>query len=1111
MNAFIETITSRDEVLRNRPFRTLCAGRNSAELLAAARELEAFRQSSENLYERVRASLFLYALHRFYLSESADFPASGTLPPSGFYDLMERRFEEALACFWKEVNEQGATGALCSALAESYHHLSFDTLSDQVRRSVRSSRGNQWMFRVGHPAEHPLRCRPELQRRASGESLYPVLVERTPVRLDLSHSGWSDIFFLGMDYPEGARVLNISVDLGVYGRDSSTRPPVQAYARVITEPVLRITSLDLGTSKDIRDLGDLFNFGNDYLSLLKAGIIASGFIPPSFEGTDIPLAGILGEVIRPGMGMELVTQVNDIPKGSRLAVSTNLLACVIALLMRATGQTQSLTGSLTEEERRLAASRAILGEWLGASGGGWQDSGGIWPGIKVIRGALAGESDPEHGISKGRLLPEHQILGDQDLHPDITERLAASLVLIHGGMAQNVGPILEMVTEKYLLRSQPEWDARLRMDKIFNGIRSALKTGDIKALGACTTQNWNDPLKTIIPWVSNHFTESIISRARAALGDDFWGFLMLGGMSGGGMCMMVAPERREAFRDIILDIMQSTKEELEEALPFAMNPVVYDFTINNQGTQAALLTGEEALLPMSYHILLTPDLARNCPENLPLQRRIELDCAIAACPEPDKRDQLLRTLVGSLFRVGDALSRSEKNQWDEEAEAIKAQNGFDSIQHEMIRDDLRGGRIGLSRNRLPADTLIEDVQDQDILFLKADARSRQSGEEALRAGTVAVLSLAAGVGSRWTTGAGVIKAINPFIFMAGRHRSFLELHLAKTRESMQRYSCVIPHIVSTSFLTHGPVVKHLEQQKRYQHPGPLYLSPGRSIGQRFVPMVRDLLFLWEETTQESLDEQKQKVRDAVRAALIDWAKAKGEGTDYTDNLPIQRFNPPGHWYEVPNLLLNGVLAQLLQDQPQIKTLLLHNIDTLGADLDATALGMHLLSGNALSFEVTPRRIADRGGGLARVNGRLRLLEGLAQPREEDELRLRFYNTMTTWIDVDALLQQFGLVREDLCRSRDKVAQAVRMMARRMPSYVTIKDVKRRWGRGQEDVYPVAQVEKLWSDMSALPDLSCGYMVVPRFRGQQLKDLNQLDAWANDGSKDWIARLCGLQG
>jgi hypothetical protein len=1023
---------------------------------------------------------------------------------------MERRFEEALACFWRRIDEEGPTGALCSALAESYHHLSFDTLSDQVRRSVRASRGNQWMFRVGHPSEHPLRCRPELQGLEKGEQLYPLLVEKTPVRLDLSHSGWSDIFFLGMDYPEGAQVLNISVDLGVYGRDEDTRPPVQAYVRVLSEPILRLTSIDLNTTKDIHDLGDLFNFGNDYLSLLKAGVIASGFIPPSFEGTDIPLADILSTVIQPGLGLELVTQVNDIPKGSRLAVSTNLLACIIALLMRATGQTQSLTGGLVEEERRLVASRAILGEWLGASGGGWQDSGGVWPGIKVIHGALAGDGDPEYGISKGRLLPEHQILGKEELHPEITERLAESLVLIHGGMAQNVGPILEMVTEKYLLRSQPEWDARLRMDTIFDGIRQALKAGDIEALGACTHQNWSDPLKTIIPWVSNHFTETIIEKAREALGDDFWGFLMLGGMSGGGMCMMVSPERRKEFRDMILRIMHETKKDLEEALPFAMEPVVYDFTINNRGTRAELLSGDQAILPMTYHILHTPELVRNNPEKQPLQRRIELDRAIASCEDRTVRDQLLRALVGCLFRVGDNLTQSEQALWDDEARRIKEENGFDRIQHESIREDLRLGRIGLSRNRLPADTLIEDVSDDEVIFLTEDAEKRAAGEEALGRGAVAVLSLAAGVGSRWTTGAGVIKAINPFIFMAGEHRSFLELHLAKTRQSMARYESVLPHIVSTSFLTHGPIVKHLQQQKHYDHPGPLHLSPGRSIGQRFVPMVRDLLFLWEEMTQESLDEQKQKVRDAVRGALMDWARAQGEGSDYTDNLPVQRFNPPGHWYEVPNLLLNGVLARIISEQPQVETLMLHNIDTLGADLDPVALGSHLLSGQTLTFEVTPRRIVDRGGGLARVNGRLRLLEGLAQPREEDELGLRYYNTMTTWINIDALLALFGLVRKDLSDHPEKIAQAVRTMARRMPSYVTIKDVKRRWGRGQEDVYPVAQVEKLWSDMSALSDLSCGYLVVPRLRGQQLKDLDQLDAWANDGSKAWIAGLCGFE-
>ena len=78
-------------------------------------------------------------------------------------------------------------------------------------------RGNQWMFRMGHPADYPLRLRPELLRTRRRSGLYPILRETTPVRMDLTHSGWSDIFFLGMDFPEGARVLNVSIDLSVRG------------------------------------------------------------------------------------------------------------------------------------------------------------------------------------------------------------------------------------------------------------------------------------------------------------------------------------------------------------------------------------------------------------------------------------------------------------------------------------------------------------------------------------------------------------------------------------------------------------------------------------------------------------------------------------------------------------------------------------------------------------------------------------------------------------------------------------------------------------------------------------------------------------------------------
>ena len=202
----------------------------------------------------------------------------------------------------------------------------------------------------------------------------------------MSHSAWSDIFFLGMDYPDGARVLNISVDLGVRGRDAQPSPPIETYLRVIDEPVFRLASVDLGATANVATIGEMFDFARDYLGLLKAAVIAAGIVPPGLEGCGRPISELLEQLVGPGRGLELVSKINDIPKGSRLAVSTNLLGSLISILMRATGQIESLTGGLKESERRLVAARAILGEWIGGSGGGWQDSGGVWPGIKLICG-----------------------------------------------------------------------------------------------------------------------------------------------------------------------------------------------------------------------------------------------------------------------------------------------------------------------------------------------------------------------------------------------------------------------------------------------------------------------------------------------------------------------------------------------------------------------------------------------------------------------------------------------------------------------------------------------------------------------------------------------------
>jgi REP element-mobilizing transposase RayT len=1403
-------ITSSDPAVRNQSLDAACATLSLPALLEECVELDAFRRRSENLYERVRTLFFLYAIHRFHLpakleTKRAEHGAPGLIPFQGYEHLLQRRFEEAINNFLSVQKATGPSDGVSSALASAYYRLGFQTLADQVRRSVRSVRGNQWMFRMGHPLDQPLRLRPELLRRTGNEGTYPIVRERTPVRMDLTHCGWSDIFFLAMDYPEGAKVLNISIDLAVHGRDPAPRPPVEAYLRVIEEPVLRLTSVDLGATADITHLADVFDFAKDYLGLLKAAVIAGGIVPPGIEGSGQSLAELLACLAGPGRGLEVVSSVNNIPKGSRLAVSTNLLAALISVCMRATGQTDSLIGPLQETERRLVLARAILGEWLGGSGGGWQDSGGVWPGMKLITGMLAGDNDPELGVSRGRLMPHHRILGHGHASDETRRQLQESLVLVHGGMAQNVGPILEMVTEKYLLRSEAEWQGRQEALGILEEILAALQKGDIRAIGAATTRNFQQPIQTIIPWASTFYTETLIERVRAEFNQDFWGFWMLGGMSGGGMGFIFAPEKKAAAQQRLQEIMSATKRELQHALPFAMEPVVYDFSINENGTFADVLDGASALMPPGYYALTVPALLRQELRSLSPLRRAELDKFGAACRTKPELRGMVQTLFDALLPRGRAESASDLTLG-----VLLDEHGFDRTQHEQIRAEMKEGRIGLAQNRLPASAVIEDVHPEDVTDATVNAAQasslcgsagfqpaqiptfspfdrqrgaathsrnlphwRQEGathfvtfrlvdslpqelleqlrrereewlrrypgeldperkaqlseflwewqeqhvdqcrgecwlakpavahvvEEALRhfdgdryllghyvimpnhihtlvrpllgmelseilhswksctatqanrelnrrgafwqeesfdhivrdelalekferyirenpskanlaadryrlgcgkasreersaasagitsegrqdacptvtgrmpvlrdlgladlrEGRVAVVTLAAGAGSRWTQGAGVVKALHPFCKLAGRHRTFIETHLAKSRRTSGLSGAWLPHVFATSYLTHEPIAGFLAGRNSYGYEGPLFLSPGRSVGLRMIPSVRDLRFAWEELPQQLLDQQQQKVRDSLRAALLNWARSSGEISDYTDNVPLQCLHPVGHWYEVPNLFRNGVLAKLLEERPRLNYLLLHNIDTLGADVDPSLLGLHIHSGACLSFEVVTRRLEDRGGGLARVNGRVRIIEGLAMPREEAEFALSYYNSMTTWIDLDKLLAAFGLTREDIVgrgisapalppgssgagvppanrgsrprtagdpmvhagetpadtagtavplnSEEEKIAAAIRALAAKVPTYITLKDVKKRWGHGQEDIFPVTQFEKLWGDMSTLPEIECRYLVVPRLRGQQLKDQAQLDGWLRDGSAAYVESLC----
>jgi hypothetical protein len=195
------------------------------------------------------------------------------------------------------------------------------------------------------------------------------------------------------------------------------------------------------------------------------------------------------------------------------------------------------------------------------------------------------------------------VLGREEVSEQTRQFLQDSLVLVHGGMAQNVGPILEMVTEKYLLRSQAEWTARASTHKILDGILHDLHRGDIKALGEATTANFEGPLQTIVPWASNFYTETLIREVKQQFGADFWGFWMLGGMSGGGMGfhLRAGPQTRSAGRAAGDYVTHAPSVGARAALCDGAGRV----RLRHQRARhwAELLPPETALLPPGYYAM----------------------------------------------------------------------------------------------------------------------------------------------------------------------------------------------------------------------------------------------------------------------------------------------------------------------------------------------------------------------------------------------------------------------------------------------------------------------------------------------------------------------------
>ena len=346
--SLLNTITAEDPKLRNQPLERLCQRSSLAELLQACDELDLFRRSSDNLYERVRALFFLSAIHRYHLPEKLPAASYGLVPfpvtsicctagstkPSRSSCPRRRTGELPIRCpapwpsritNWgsrRWPTRCGAASVPCAAI----NGCSASGIPATTRCGSARTDG-------AGPEQRPVSL-------SCGSGRPCAWTSRTAAGATFFSSAWIS--------PKALASLTFrwtwpcSVAMRLLVRRS------KCFLRVIDEPVLRLVSVDLKARADIRSLREVFDFARDYLGLIKAGIIAAGIIPPGLEGSQQELQDVLGGLLGPGKGLEVVSKVNDIPKGSRLAVSTTLLAAIIAVCMRATGQVSSLTGQLAE-------------------------------------------------------------------------------------------------------------------------------------------------------------------------------------------------------------------------------------------------------------------------------------------------------------------------------------------------------------------------------------------------------------------------------------------------------------------------------------------------------------------------------------------------------------------------------------------------------------------------------------------------------------------------------------------------------------------------------------------------------------------------------------------
>jgi galactokinase/mevalonate kinase-like predicted kinase len=357
---------------------------------------------------------------------------------------------------------------------------------------------------------------------------------RAPARLELG-GGWTDTPPYTLEF--GGSVINAAVNL-------NGQPPIHCYGRVISRPVIRLGSIDVGEHVEISDLDQLLDYHrpSDPFALVKACLAISGFSPAMAEWPgDITLERMLREF---GGGIELTTLVG-IPKGSGLGTSSIIGATVIAVIHRMMGRTLGQR-ELFHDVLRL--------EQAMTTGGGWQDQiGGAVGGTKIT-------------TTQPGMFPDPSI---HYVPNDVLDPSGGSTLLYYTGVTRLAKNILRQVVGGYFNRNRTIMATLAQEHQVARCIAEAMARKDAAAFGHYIDEAWRLQ-KQLCGDVTNAPIELLLSRIRPHI----HGARILGAGSGGFMMMICkSPADAAAIRQSL------TEKPINERSRF------FDFSINNVGLE----------------------------------------------------------------------------------------------------------------------------------------------------------------------------------------------------------------------------------------------------------------------------------------------------------------------------------------------------------------------------------------------------------------------------------------------------------------------------------------------------------------------------------------------